>query len=96
VNSPDAGKILGSDRGVSSSSTFRTGASSAATDADKKIIAYHDVAAPHTTPETAHLPNDSELNSTLNLIYQNVSFGRINTTQGGQQIYELLVRLARK
>jgi multiple sugar transport system substrate-binding protein len=96
VNSPDAGKILGSDRGVSSSSSFRTGASSVATAADKKIIAYHDVAAPHSTPETAHLPNDSELNSTLNLIYQNVSFGRINTTQGGQQIFELLTRLARK
>jgi multiple sugar transport system substrate-binding protein len=96
VNSPEAGKIIGNDRGISSSSTFRTGASSVATDADKKVFAYHDIAAPHTSPETAHLPNDSELNSTLNLIYQNVSFGRVNTTQGGQQIYELLVRLARK
>jgi multiple sugar transport system substrate-binding protein len=67
-----------------------------ATDADKKVFAYHDIAAAHTSPETAHLPNDSELNSTLNLIYQNVSFGRINTTQGGQQIYEMLTRLARK
>jgi multiple sugar transport system substrate-binding protein len=96
VNSPEAGKIIGNDRGISSSSTFRTGAASVATDADKKVFAYHDVAAPHTSPETAHLPNDSELNSTLNLIYQNVSFGRLNTTQGGQQIYELLTRLARK
>ncbi|GHT92178.1 hypothetical protein FACS1894140_3830 [Spirochaetia bacterium] len=67
-----------------------------ATDADKKVFAYHDVASAHTSPETAHLPNDSELNSTLNLIYQNVSFGRLNTTQGGQQIFELLARLAKK
>ncbi|GHV81919.1 sugar ABC transporter substrate-binding protein [Spirochaetia bacterium] len=96
VNSPEAGKIIGNDRGISSSSTFREGAASVASDADKKVFAYHDAASEHTSPETAHLPNDSELNSTLNLIYQNVSFGRLNTTQGGQQIYELLVRLAAK
>ncbi|GHV55380.1 sugar ABC transporter substrate-binding protein [Spirochaetia bacterium] len=96
ANSPDAGKIIGNDRGISASATFREGASSVATDADKKVFAYHDVASAHTSPETAHLPNDSELNSTLNLIYQNVSFGRINTTQGGQQIFELLARLAKK
>ncbi|MDR2760199.1 MAG: sugar ABC transporter substrate-binding protein [Spirochaetaceae bacterium] len=96
VNSPEAGKIIGNDRGISSSSTFRQGASSVATAADKKVFAYHDVAGPHTSPETPHLPNDTELNSTLNLIYQQAAFGQINTTQGGQQIYELLVRLARK
>ncbi|MDR2029297.1 MAG: sugar ABC transporter substrate-binding protein [Treponema sp.] len=96
VNSPEAGKIIGNDRGISSSSTFRQGASSVATAADQKVFAYHDIAGPHTTPETPHLPNDTELNSTLNLIYQRVAFNQINTTQGGQEIYELLVRLARK
>ncbi|MFP3089462.1 sugar ABC transporter substrate-binding protein [Treponema sp. TIM-1] len=96
VNSPEAGKIIGNDRGISSSSSFRQGASSVATAADQKVFAYHDVAGPHTSPETPHLPNDTELNSTLNLIYQQVAFGQINTTQGGQQIYELLVRLSRK
>jgi multiple sugar transport system substrate-binding protein len=96
VNNPDAGKIIGNDRGISSSSTFRQGASSVATAADQKVFAYHDIAGPHTSPETPHLPNDTELNSTLNLIYQRVAFGQSNTTQGGQEIYDLLVRLARK
>ncbi|GHU26979.1 ABC transporter ATP-binding protein [Spirochaetia bacterium] len=96
VNSADAGKIIGNDRGISSSSTFRTAASAVASPADQKVFKYHDVAGPHTSPETPHLPNDTELNSTLNLIYQQVAFNRINTTQGGQQIYELLVRLSRK
>ncbi|MDR1107550.1 MAG: extracellular solute-binding protein [Spirochaetaceae bacterium] len=96
VNSPDAGKIIGNDRGISSSSTFRQGASSVATAADQKVFAYHDVAGPHTSPETPHLPNDTELNSTLNLIYQRVAFGQANTTQGGQEIYDLLTRLTRK
>jgi multiple sugar transport system substrate-binding protein len=96
VNSPEAGKIISNDRGISSSSTFRQGAASVATAADQKVFAYHDIAGPHTTPETPHLPNDTELYSTLNLIYPRVAFGQINTTQGGQEIYELLVRLARK
>jgi multiple sugar transport system substrate-binding protein len=96
VNSPEAGKIIGNDRGISSSSTFRQGASSVATPADQKVFAYHDVAGLHTSPETPHLPNDTELNSTLNLIYQRVAFGQINTTQGGQEIYDLLVRLSKK
>ncbi|MDR1308005.1 MAG: extracellular solute-binding protein [Treponema sp.] len=96
VNSPDAGKIIGNDRGISSSSTFRQGASSGAAAADQKVFAYHDVAGPHTSPETPHLPNDTELNSTLNLIYQRVAFGQANTTQGGQEIYDLLTRLTRK
>jgi multiple sugar transport system substrate-binding protein len=96
VNSPEAGRIIGNDRGISSSSTFRQGASAVATAADQKVFAYHDVAGPHTSPETAHLPNDTELNSTLNLIYQRVAFGQANTTQGAQEIYDLLVRLSRK
>jgi multiple sugar transport system substrate-binding protein len=96
VNSPEAGKIIGNDRGISSSSTFRQGAAAGATDADRKVFAYHDVAGPHTSPETPHLPNDTELNSTLNLIYQRVAFNQATTAQGAQEIYDLLVRLARK
>ncbi|MDR2149328.1 MAG: extracellular solute-binding protein [Spirochaetaceae bacterium] len=96
VNSPDAGKIIGNDRGISSSATFREGAAAVATPADQKVFKYHDIAGPHTSPETAHLPNDTELNSTLNFIYQQVAFGRITPVQGGQQIYDLLTRLSKK
>ncbi|MDR2807789.1 MAG: extracellular solute-binding protein [Spirochaetaceae bacterium] len=96
VNNPEAGKIIGNDRGISSSATFREGAAAVATPADQKVFKYHDIAGPHTSPETAHLPNDTELNSTLNYIYQQVAFGQITTAQGGQQIYDLLVRLTRK
>lgn len=96
VNSPDAGRITGNDRGISSSRTFRQGASSAATAADKKVFAYHDVAGAHTSPETPYLPNHTELNSALYVIYRQAAFGQINTTQGGQQIYQLLVRMSRR
>ncbi|AEF81866.1 ABC transporter substrate-binding protein [Leadbettera azotonutricia] len=96
VNSPEAGKVIGNDRGISSSSTFRQGASAVASDTDKKVFAYHDVAGSHTSPETPHLPNDTELNSTLNLIYQRVAFGQATTAAGAQELYALLVRLAKK
>jgi len=94
INSPDAAKILGSNRGASASSTYRAGTTP--NPVDKLINDYHALAGPHTSPETAHLPNDTELNSTAYLIYQQAAFGRITTAQGGQQIYDLLVRLINK
>jgi multiple sugar transport system substrate-binding protein len=94
VNSPDAAKVLGSDRGSSASSAARAGG--AANTDDQKIFEYLNNAGPHSSAETAHLPNDTELNSTLYLIYQQVAFGRITPAQGGQQIYDLIQRLIQK
>ncbi len=94
ANSPDAAKVLGNDRGASSSATAR--AAGSANPNDLKVIQYLNVAGPHSSKETAHLPNDTELNSTLYLIYQQVAFGRITPAAGGQQIYDMIARLIRK
>lgn len=94
VNSPDAARVLGTDRGNSVSSTAR--AAGAASPTDQKALAYMAVAGPHTSPEGDHVPNDTELNSTLYLIYQKVAFGRISTQQGAQEIVDLLNRLIAK
>jgi multiple sugar transport system substrate-binding protein len=96
VNSPDAAKVLGNDRGASASSTARAGASANANESDRKILAYLSAAGPHSSLETAHVPNDTELNSTLFLIYQGVAFGRTTPAQGGQEIVDLLNRLIKK
>jgi multiple sugar transport system substrate-binding protein len=96
VNSPDAAKVLGSDRGASASSTARAGASATATASDRKILTYLSAAGPHSSLETAHVPNDTELNSTLFLIYQGVAFGQKTPAQGGQEIVDLLNRLIKK
>mgnify|MGYP001085747187 CR=1 FL=1 len=94
VNDPEAALILGSNRGASASASARAaGASSAA---DQKVLDYMQVAGPHSSAETDHVPNDTEFNSTLFLIYQRVAFGQITPAQGGQQIHELLVRLINK
>jgi multiple sugar transport system substrate-binding protein len=96
VNSPDAGKILGNDRGASASSTARAGAAGSVTKEDQKIHTYLTSAGPHSSKETAHVPNDTELNSTLFLIYQGVAFGQRTPAQGGQEILDLLNRLINK
>jgi multiple sugar transport system substrate-binding protein len=94
VNSPEAAKVLGNDRGASASSSAR--AAGLADVNDQKVIDYLKSAGPHSSKETAHLPNDTELNSTLYLIYQKVAFGQITPAQGGQQISDLIARLIKK
>ena len=93
INSPEAGRILGSNRGSSASETFRSGES--ASPVDQKINAYHEVAGPNISPESLHLPNATEFESTLVFIYQQVIFGQLTPAQGGQQLYELVARLAK-
>lgn len=93
VNSPEAAKVLGNDRGASASSTAR---SVNLEGVDQKVIEYLKAAGPHTRKESAHLPNDTEFNSTLYLIYQKVAFGKITPAQGGQQIFELVTKLIKK
>jgi multiple sugar transport system substrate-binding protein len=94
VNSPEAAQALGNDRGASASATAR--AAGAADINDRKVLNFLAIAGPHSTKETLHLPNDTELNSTLFLIYQQAAFGQITTEKGGQQIYELIQRLLKK
>jgi multiple sugar transport system substrate-binding protein len=94
VNDPGAAKVLGNDRGASASTTAR--AAGAADVNDQKVLDFLSVAGAHSSKETAHLPNDTELNSTLYLVYQQVAFGQITTEKGGQQIYELIQRLLKK
>ncbi len=94
VNDPDAALILGSNRGASASSTAR--AAGAASEADQLVLDYMEVAGPHSSLETDHVPNDTEFNSTLFLIYQRVAFGQIDTAAGGEQIHDLIMRMIEK
>lgn len=94
VNSPEASRVLGNDRGASASATARA---AGLTDVnDQKIIEYLKISGPHTRKEGDKIPNDTEWNSTLYLIYQKVAFGQIKPAEGGKQINDLLVRLINK
>lgn len=94
VNSPEAAKVLGNDRGASASASAR--AAGLADVNDQKVLTYLKSAGPHSSKQGDHLPNDTEFNSTLYLIYQKVAFKQITPDAGGQQIYDLIIRLIKK
>jgi multiple sugar transport system substrate-binding protein len=94
VNSPVAASILGSNRGAPASTTYRTGMPS--NPVDDLVNGYIAVAAPHSSPEGDHIPNDMERNSTGYLIYQGVYFGDLTTAQAGQELYDLHIRMINK
>ncbi|MDR0644807.1 MAG: extracellular solute-binding protein [Treponema sp.] len=94
VNDADAAKVLGNDRGASASAIARS--AGASDPVDQKVLDFLSIASTHSSKETPHLPNDTEFNSTLFLIYQQTAFGQIDTEKGGQQVYELVQRLLKK
>lgn len=94
VNSPDAAKVLGNDRGTSVSASAR---SAILTDpVDQKILAYMKIAGKHASKRDPNIPNDTEFISTFYLIYQKVAFKQLSTTDGGKQGYDLIVKMINK
>jgi len=73
----------------------RAALTASASDAVKKQIAYLDVAGSHASPANPNMPNDTEWNSGLHLIAQNVAYGRITTAVGAQQVLDLVNRLTK-
>jgi multiple sugar transport system substrate-binding protein len=94
VNNIDAAKVLGNDRGVPASATARS--AGASDPVDQKALNFLSIAGAHSSKETPHLPNDTEFNSTLFLVYQQVAFGQLDAADGGRQIYELVQRMLKK
>jgi len=96
VNNPEAAKILGNDRGFTSSSTAREAIMQVATPTDQKIYAYYETAVPHAAPFTGNFPNDQEFNNTYKLILQRVAFKQNTSQEGAQQILDMTQRLLKK
>jgi len=93
VNDPRVWEIMGQDPGVPITPSTR--AATATSDLSRTIAAYMDVAGRHAGPRDPNMPNDTEYNSGLFLIYQNVAYGRITPAAGAQQIVDLINRLTR-
>jgi multiple sugar transport system substrate-binding protein len=96
VNDPEAAKILGNDRGFTSSATAREALMEIATPTDLKVYEYYETAIPHASPFTGNFPNDQEFNNTYKLLLQRVAFKQVSSQEGAQQIYELTQRLLKK
>jgi len=95
LNDPRVWAIMGADPGVPVTPAARAAVAANASPVTEKIVAYLDVAGRHASPPNPNMPNDTEWNSGLFLIYQQAAYGRITTTQAGQQVMDLIARLTR-
>jgi multiple sugar transport system substrate-binding protein len=96
VNDVRAGRILGNDRGISSSSVVRDAIRAQASIDDQKVYDFYSVATGRTTPMDPNLPNDREFINELNRIIQTVAYGQLSVPDGGKEVYALIQRLKDK
>ena len=94
VTSPEAGAILGTDRGVPSSPVVRQGISATADDISAAVYRIYDAIADRSVPQGPNLPNDQEFVNELNLIGQQVAYGVITVDQAAEDVMTLINRLS--
>jgi len=95
TNDRRAWDVVLENYGIPVSTVGRAAVNAKANDATKKQIAYLDVAGKHASPRNPNMPSDTEWNSGLFLIAQNVAYGRVTPAAGGQQVMDLIARLTR-
>jgi multiple sugar transport system substrate-binding protein len=93
VNSPEAGEILGTNRGVPCSPVVRTAIAGSASELDAEIYSYYNVIADRSIPQDPNLPNDQEFVDELKRIGQSVAFGATTREAGASELISLIERL---
>lgn len=96
VTTPDAGAVLGTNRGVPASPVVRQGISSQSTATDAAVYRIYNAVADRMVPQGPNLPNDQEFVNELQLIGQQVAYGQSSVDQGAQDLQALIERLAVK
>ncbi|MFB9278720.1 ABC transporter substrate-binding protein [Cohnella cellulosilytica] len=96
VTSPEAGAILGTNRGVPSSPEVRQAISASATPIDAAVYHIYDVVADRSVPQGPNLPNDQEFVTELQLLGQNVGYGKLTVDQGAEELQALIERMIAK
>ncbi len=96
VTSPDAGAILGTNRGVPSSPVVRTAISGQSTEQDAAVYRIYNAVADRTIPQDPNLPNDQQFVNGLKLIGQQVSLGKSTVDKGAADLQALIVQMSKK
>lgn len=96
VNDPEATMILGSERGVPGSSKVRDALKAGATEIDKKIYEYIDVAAANSRTLDREIPNGKEFESTLVKLSQEIAFGRKEIQTAAKELFEAAEKVINK
>ena len=96
VTSPEAGAILGTNRGVPCSPVVRKAISASATPIDAAVYHIYDAVADRTVPQGPNLPNDQEFVTELQLLGQSVAYGKVTVDQGAADLQALIERMISK
>ncbi len=96
VTDPEAGAVLGTDRGVPSSPVVRTAVAGQATEVDAAVYRIFSAVADRMIPQDPNLPNDQEFVNELRLIGQAVSLGQSTVEKGAADLQALIERLSKK
>lgn len=95
TNDPVVWGFLGTSYGIPVTPAGRNAILANASAETRKQVEYLNVAGQHASTPNPNMPNDTEWNSGLYLIAQNVAFGRITSAAGAQQVIDLINRLTR-
>jgi multiple sugar transport system substrate-binding protein len=96
VTSPDAGAILGTNRGVPSSPVVRTAISGQSTEQDAAVYRIYNAVADRTIPQDPNLPNDQQFVNGLKLIGQQVSLGKSTVDKAATDLMALIQQMSKK
>jgi multiple sugar transport system substrate-binding protein len=96
VTSPEAGAILGTNRGVPCSPVVRTAISGQATETDAAVYRIYNAVADRTIPQDPNLPNDQQFVNELKLIGQAVALGKSTIDKGATDLQALIEAMSKK
>ncbi len=96
VTSPEAGAVLGTNRGVPSSPVVRTAIAGQSTETDAAVYRIYNAVADRTIPQDPNLPRDQEFVNELQLIGQSVAHGVSTVDKAAHDLQALIERVAVK
>ena len=96
VTSPEAGAVLGTNRGVPSAPAVRTAISGQATETDAAVYRIYNAVADRTIPQDPNLPKDQQFVNELKLIGQAVSLGKSTVDKGATDLQALIEQMTKK
>lgn len=96
VNDPEATMILGSERGVPGSSKVREALKAQATEIDKKVYDYIDLAAKNSRTVDREIPNGKEFETAIKMLSQKVAFGTAKIPDAAQELFSTAEKVINK
>ncbi|MCS6825429.1 MAG: sugar ABC transporter substrate-binding protein [Caldilinea sp.] len=96
VTDPEAGAVLGTNRGVPSSPVVRTAIADQSTEADAAVYRIYNAIADQMVPQGPNLPNDQEFVNELRLLGQSLAYGEVTVDEAAEQLIALIRRLSAK